>query len=197
MSSLAYTPSLSASGSFSSAGFASSPVQRYVSSPVAELSAGSTYVAGSNRAPVIPIEQHKLNVDPNPQIIRKKPTQRTTYIQKVSLKYLKPPPAPRPGDIVIEQEQDVQAQPAPPLIVRQKPTQPSKPAPLVVRERPPQPPQPIGPKHITIPGKVIPPPPRKVITEKLPQMPPMPQDVIIERWLGYDRRTRNVVFRPG
>ena len=24
----------------------------------------------------------------------------------------------------------------------------------------------------------------------------MPQDVIIERWLGYDRRTRNVVFRP-
>jgi hypothetical protein len=43
----------------------------------------------------------------------------------------------------------------------------------------------------------LPPPPRKVITERLPQLPPLPQDIIIERWLGYDRRTRNVVFRPG
>jgi hypothetical protein len=137
-----------------------------------------------------------LNVDPNPLLVRKKPAERVQYTQNVSLKFLKPPPAPKPGDIVIEQEPDVQVPPAPALLVRQKPPQPIKPAPAIVRERPPQPPAPIPPKHITIPGKVLPPPPRKVITERLPQLPPLPQDIIIERWLGYDRRTRNVVFRP-
>jgi hypothetical protein len=136
-------------------------------------------------------------VDPAPLLVRKKPVERVQYTQNVSLKFLKPPPAPKPGDIVIEQESDVQVPPAPALLVRQKPAQPIKPAPAIVRERPPQPPAPIPPKHITIPGKVLPPPPRKVITERLPQLPPLPQDIIIERWLGYDRRTRNVVFRPG
>jgi hypothetical protein len=27
-------------------------------------------------------------------------------------------------------------------------------------------------------------------------MPPKPQDIIVERWLGYQRRTRQVNFRP-
>lgn len=56
-------------------------------------------------------EEHKLNVDPNPTVIRKKPTERAKYTQNVSLKYLKPPPPPKPGDITIEQEPDVQVPP--------------------------------------------------------------------------------------
>ena len=163
----------------------------------APISSGSTYIAGSNRQiPNIPIEQYKLNVDSNPTVIRKKPTDRVQHVQNVSLKFLKPPAPQQPGDITITQEPDVQAPAAPPLVIRQKPELPATPAPVIVRERPPVPPQPIGPKHITIPGKVIPPPPRKVIVERLPQMPAKPQDIIIERWLGYQRRTRNVVFQP-
>ena len=189
---------LSASGVLSASGaLSAAPASAVLSAaPVAGLAAGSAYVAGSNRAPVLAPEQHKLNVDPNPLLVRKKPAERVQYVQNVSLKFLKPPPAPKPGDILIEQEQDVQVPPAPALLVRQKPAQPIKPAPAVFRELPPRAPAPIPPKHITIPGKVLPPPPRKVITERLPQMPPMPQDIIIERWLGYDRRTRNVLFRP-
>ena len=161
------------------------------------LQEGSAYVAGTQKERVIPPEQHKLNVDPNPTVVKKKPIGSVKYIQKVILKLLKPPPAPQPGDITIEQEQDVQVPPATPLIVREKPPQPDKPEPLVLREKPPKKPEPIAPKHITIPGKVIPPPPRKVIKEILPKMPPLPEDLIIERWLGYDRRTRDVVFKPG
>jgi hypothetical protein len=163
-----------------------------------ELREGSAYVAGAQKERVLlPPEQHKLNVDPNPIVVKKKPSESVKYIQKVILKLLKPPPAPQPGDITIEQEQDVQVPPAPALVVREKPPQPDKPEPLVLREKPPKKPELIAPKLITIPGKVIPPPPRKVIKEILPQMPPLPEDLIIERWLGYDRRTRDVVFKPG
>ena len=163
----------------------------------APISSGSTYLPGSGRQiPNIPIEQYKLNVDPNPTLIRKKAENRIQYVQNVSLKFLKPPAPQQPGDITITQEPDVQAPAAPPLVVRQQPPAPINPAPVVVRERPPVPPTPIGPKNIIIPGRVIPPPPRKVIVEKLPQMPAKPQDIIIERWLGYARRTRNVNFHP-
>ena len=167
----------------------------YAAAPV---SSGSTYIAGSNsrQVPNIPIEQYRLNVDPNPTVIRKKSENRVQYVQNVSLKFLKPPPPQQPGDITITQEPDVQAPPAPPLVIRQPAPEPATPAPVIVRERPPVPPTPIGPKHITIPGKVLPPPPRKVIVEKLPAQPAKPQDIIIERWLGYQRRTRNVVFNP-
>ena len=160
-------------------------------------SSGSAYVAGSNsrQNPNIPIEQYKLQVDPNPTVIRKKAEGRMTLTQNVSLKFLKPPMPEQPGDITITQEQDVQAPAAPPLVIRQPaPPTPGTPEPLIVRERPPQPPNPIGPKVITIPGRVLPPPPRQVITERLAPEPARPQDIIIERWLGYARRTRNVIF---
>ena len=137
-----------------------------------------------------------LNQDPNPIVIRKKPAQPVNYTQQISVKFLQPPPPQQPGDIVITQQKDVQAAPAPPHLIRQKPPLPIKPAPLVVRERPPVPPAPIAPEHHVIPGKVIPPPPRKVITERLPQLPQPPQDIIVERWLEYPQRTRRVVFRP-
>jgi hypothetical protein len=162
-------------------------------------SSGSVYVAGSNSRvnPNISLDQYKLQVDPNPTVIRKKAEGRVTLTQNVSLKYLKPPSPPQPGDITITQEPDVQAPAAPPLVVRQPaPPAPLAPAPLIVRERPPVPPNPIGPKNIVIPGRVLPPPPRQVIVEKPAPQPARPQDIIIERWLGYPRRTRNVVFRP-
>ena len=158
--------------------------------------AGSVYIPGSRPIPLIPVEQHVLNVDPNPVLIRKKPAERLQYIQNVSLKFLKPPLPAQPGEITILQEKDVQSPPAPPLHITQKPALPLVPAPIVVRERPPKPPAPVAPRHITIPGKVIPPPPRKVIVERLPQIPPKPADIIVERWLGYQRRTRQVNFVP-
>ena len=162
-------------------------------------SSGSAYVAGSNsrQNPNIALDQYKLQVDPNPTVIRKKAEGRVTLTQNVSLKFLKPPQPEQPGDITITQEPDVQAPAAPPLVVKQPaPPTPATPEPLIVRERPPVPPNPIGPKNIVIPGRVLAPPPRQVITERLAPQPARPQDIIIERWLGYARRTRNVVFHP-
>ena len=162
----------------------------------APLSSGSTYIPSSRKIPNIPLDQHQLNVDPNPVMIKKKPTERIKYTQNISLRLLKPPTPPQPGDITITQEQDVQAPAAPPLHLTQKPTLPINPEPLIVRERPPKPPMPIGPKNIVITGRIIPPPPRQVIVERLPQLPPKPQEIFVERWLGYERRTRNVNFIP-
>ena len=178
---------------------ASSPMPASASYAAPAASSGSVYIAGSNRNanPNIPLDQYKLQVDPNPTIIRKKAEGRVTQVQTVSLKFLKPPQPEQPGDITITQEADIQAPAAPPLVIRQPaPPAPSAPAPLIVRERPPQPPNPIGPKNIVIPGRVLPPPPRQVITERLAPQPAGPQDIIIERWLGYGRRTRNVNFNP-
>ena len=185
----------SASGSVSASAIASASG---VASAVASGSvvAGSVYIPGSRPIPIVPAEQHILNVDPAPILIRRKPAARVQHIQNVSLKFLKPPLPAQPGDITITQEPDVQAPPAPPLHITQKPPLPLTPAPIVVRERPPKPPTPIAPRSIVIPGKVIPPPPRKVIVERLPQLPPKPRDIIVERWLGYQRRTRRVNFVP-
>ncbi len=196
MSSISYASSI-ASGSILNSASAIASASAISSGPInAGISSGSTYMAGSRQIPNIPIEQYRLNVDPNPTLIRKKSDNRIQYVQNVSLKFLKPPPPQQPGDITITQEPDVQAPAAPPLVVRQQPPAPANPAPVVIRERPPVPPAPIAPRNIVIPGRVIPPPPRKVIVEKLPQMPAKPQDIIIERWLGYQRRTRNVNFHP-
>ena len=80
---------------------------------------------------------------------------------KFSLRLLKPPAAPEAGDIIITQEPDIQLPAAPPLIVRQEPNKsPVTPTPIVIREQPPQQPISIPSKHIVIPGKIKPPPPR-------------------------------------
>ena len=188
--------SASASAIASASASASASAIASASASGAAIVAGSTYIPGSRPIPIIPADQHTLNVDPNPILIRKKPAARVQHIQNVSLKFLKPPAPQQPGDITIVQEPDVQAPPAAPLHITQKPPLPLTPAPILVRERPPKPPTPIAPRNIVIPGRVIPPPPRKVIVERLPQMPAKPQDIIVERWLGYQRRTRNVNFRP-
>lgn len=51
-------------------------------------------------------------------------------------------------------------------------------------------------KRVTLPGRVLPPPPRQIIVERMPVIPPKPRDLIIERWLGYKRRIRKVEFKP-
>ena len=157
----------------------------------------STYIPGSNlRVPHIPLEEHKLNIDPNPIVVRKKPQNKMLHTQNVSLKYLKPPPPEQPGDITIVQEPDVQAPATEPLRIVHKPPLPPTPPPKIFREKPPKPPAHIPTQYLTIPGKVVPPPPRQVIVERLPHVPPPPPDIIIERWLGYKKRQRRVVFRP-
>jgi hypothetical protein len=66
------------------------------------------------RGPV-PIEQYRLNDDPNPEVIRKR-LDKVRYTQECGVKYLNPPPAPKPGDIIIRERQ-TNLPPAPPLIV--------------------------------------------------------------------------------
>jgi hypothetical protein len=99
-----------------------------LATPAPTLTAATTLVAATPApAPIaaaLPLEQYQLNVDPSPEVIRKKPTEKVQYTQEISLKFLKPPPPEQPGDIVIKQERDVQAAPAPPLLVRQKPPAP-------------------------------------------------------------------------
>jgi len=136
----------------------------------------------------------ELNVDHSPIVIRKKPLTKLNQIQNVSLKFLKPIEPPEPGEITIIKEKDVQAAPLPPKIIREKPPLPPTPPPIIIREKPPKVPEHLPEKHVLLPGKTLPPPPRQVIVERLPQIPAPPPDLIIERWLGYKRRIRRVVF---
>lgn len=147
-------------------------------------------------APPIPLERYRLNNDPNPHVIRKKPCDKVHYTQQITLRYLKPPEPAKGGDIVIRELPHKQVAPAPPLVVRQAPQKPVTPPPLIIRECPPTPPPTVPGKTIHIPGKLIPPPARKVIVEKLPPIPQKPQQVFIERWLPYEQQQQKVVFQP-
>jgi hypothetical protein len=140
------------------------------------------------------IEQYTLNSDSNPQVVKKKPACCTEYTQEIAVKFLKPPEPPKPGNIVIKQQPDIQTPPAPPLVIRQRGAEAVAPPPLTIRESPPKLPCPIPEKVVYVPGKTIPPPPRKVILEKLPEAPPKPQNILIERWLPIEEKTRRVVF---
>ena len=144
---------------------------------------------------VIPINEYKINIDANPEIITKKSQHTLNYIQELAIRYLRPPTPPAPGEIVITQEANVLTPPAPPLVIRQQPARPATPEPLVIREASPPAPLPVGRKLITISGKRIPPPPRKVVIERLAQLPAKPQSVLIERWLPYADVKRRVIFQ--
>lgn len=100
----------------------------------------------------VPITEYPINQDEKPEIIHKKFSQQIEYIQELAVRYLQPPTPQPPGDIVITQEKDTLASPAPPLIIRQQPARPDTPEPLVLREAPPTPPSVIGVKKITISG---------------------------------------------
>lgn len=145
--------------------------------------------------PPISLEQYKLNNDPDPEVIRKKPTEKVRYKQDVAIRFLEPPKAPKPGDIVVKQLPNRQIAPAPPLVVRQAPPKPSTPAPLILREAPPPPPKKIPEQVLTVPGKVIPPPARKVVVERLPPIPAKPQQIFIEKWLPFKQEKRRVVYQ--
>ena len=103
----------------------------------------------------VPIKDYRINQDPQPEVVTKPTRQRIEYVQELAIRYLRPPTPPPPGDIVIRQETNALSAPAPPLIIRQQPPRPATPPPLVIREAPPpRPPPPVGPKVITISGKV-------------------------------------------
>ena len=88
-----------------------------------------------------PIEQYKLN-EGAPITIIKKNNSAIEYNQDVTVKYLKPPSPPAPGDLIIRSENSntISFPPAPPQIIRQLSNRPFTPEPLIIREAPPEPP---------------------------------------------------------
>lgn len=133
----------------------------------------------------------------------------------MSVKYLRPPQAPKPGktenilqkkwiytqiltllgDIIVREKQST-LPPAPPVIIRQLACQGQDPAPLVFRQKPPKKPACIPEQVVEIEGCPLPPPPRRVIIEKLSALPPKPQAIVVEKWLPYCAQKRRVVFQP-
>lgn len=131
----------------------------------------------------------ELYQDPNPpQVIRRPPAQGpVTYQQKVSVRYLQPPPLPPPGPLIIKEVRPPQP-PAPvPLVIRQRAPPLPIPPPLVLRERPPVGPPPVPSQTVIKKLPAVPVPPRSVIVERFPALPPRPRDVVIERWLPYSK----------
>lgn len=142
----------------------------------------------------IPIKDYKLNEDSNPEKIVKTCNVPVEYSQNITVKYLKPPTPPPHGDLIIKQENDIIPAEAPPLVIRQHSVRPLTPEPLILREKPPTPPQVLPTQIVTLPGKVLDPPPRKIIIERMADLPAKPQPIIIEKWLPYGQQKRNVVF---
>ena len=145
------------------------------------------------RGPV-PIDQYQINQDPNPEVIRKR-LDKLKYRQEIAVRYLNPPQAPKPGDIIIRERQS-QVPPAPPVVIRQEACGASTPPPQIFREAPPQPPAPIPEQVVEIDGAPVPPPARRVVVEKLSNLPPKPQNILIEKWLPYKQQKRRVVYQP-
>ena len=52
----------------------------------------------------IPLEQYRINQDPNPTIIRKKRTMDVDATQRISVRFLKPPIPPVPGKFILSKE---------------------------------------------------------------------------------------------
>jgi len=111
----------------------------------------------------IPLEQYRINQDPNPTIIRKKRTMEIDATQRISVRFLKPPVPPVPGklisfktktlthlfslklffstgELIIREENNMQLPPAPPIIIRQQAAAVQSQAPIILREKPPKPP---------------------------------------------------------
>lgn len=140
------------------------------------------------------LDQYAVNEDEDPEIIVKKSGEVLEYVQELAIRYLRPPTPQAPGEIIITQEADIQAGPAPPIIIRQHPARPETPEPLIIREAPPTPPAQLDKKIIKISGKRLPPPPRRVIIERLAPLPNKPQPIVVERWLPYPSMKRKVLF---
>ena len=62
-----------------------------------------------------------LNYDPDPEIIYRDNPDKLVYVQKVGVRYLKPPTPPAPGPLVIREVQATPHKPLPPLVVSNTP----------------------------------------------------------------------------
>ena len=87
------------------------------------------------RGPV-PIDQFQLYHDPNPEIVKRR-LDRVPYTRELGVRYLNPPPAQKPGDLIIRERQGSAQITAPPLIIRQETERSKTPPPLIYREAPP------------------------------------------------------------
>ncbi|CAF1566991.1 unnamed protein product, partial [Rotaria sordida] len=129
---------------------------------------------------------HNIYKDPNPQIIRRATTETPiTCEQRVTVRYLQPPPVPELGPLIIKEVRPAQPPPPRPLIIRQHTSLVSTPPPLILRERPPTPPKYTVGETVTRYLPEIPVPLRSVVIERLPPLREKPRDIIIERWLPY------------
>ena len=92
----------------------------YANNNAASLSAVSPRMpvsAAGSLAPAAVAPVDNLNRDPNPIVIRKK-TAPVQYTQNVSVRFLKPPPLPPQGKVIVKQEPDIILPPPPPLVIR-------------------------------------------------------------------------------
>ncbi|CAF1205815.1 unnamed protein product [Rotaria sordida] len=149
---------------------------------------------------------HNIYKDPNPQIIRRATTETPiTCEQRVTVRYLQPPPVPELGPLIIKEVRPAQPPPPRPLVIRQHTSSVCTPPPLILRERPPTPPTCTGSEtdvcYFTVTRclPAIPVPPRSVVIECLPSLPAKPRDIIIERWLPYKSlaQRRTIIQRAG
>jgi len=62
-----------------------------------------------------------LNYDPDPEIIYRDNPNKLVYVQKVGVRYLKPPTPPPPGPIIIRERQSTPLQELPPMIISTTP----------------------------------------------------------------------------
>lgn len=101
----------------------------------------------------VALEDYKINEDNDPEIVYKKSGEVLEYVQELAIRYMRPYSPEPPGDIIITQEADQQAPPAPPIIIRQQAERIDTPSPLVIREMPPTPPPFVARKVIKISGE--------------------------------------------
>jgi hypothetical protein len=117
----------------------------------------------------LPLDQYKINYDPNPIIIRKQiPAEIPTYKQQVIVRYRKkefkhffilyfifiylvrPPTPPSPGPLIIKEVREPQPAAAPPLIIRTRAPREKTPPPIIIREAPPHAPHvDTNPQYVT------------------------------------------------
>jgi hypothetical protein len=80
-----------------------------------QLGATHANVDATHSVTNLPLDN--LNKDPNPVVIRKKPAP-VQYTQNIAVRFLKPPPLPPQGRVIIKQEPDIILPPPPPLVIR-------------------------------------------------------------------------------
>ncbi|CAF3412007.1 unnamed protein product [Rotaria sp. Silwood2] len=139
-----------------------------------------------------------LYQDPNPKIIRRPaPGGGVTYKQNIGVRYLRPPPVPAPGPLIIKEVRPPQPPPPPPLRIRQQAPPHRPPPPLILLERPSTPPAPVPTQTFIRRLAPLPVPPRSVVVEREAPSPPKPKNVILERWLPYGApaKRRTIVQR--